>query len=243
MLVDAPGEHPEPDEDEASNEACLHKPERYTSAMPRALPFQKVVLFCPLPGKACHLKWWLAKSFADHLDIFYMYVEMGNNEHTEMQLKFQDSLHPSVIVTKPKVGGTCLNLIAANHSVRTQRLRVWTELCRVFARVVWLRQNSVEHTWLLNTRPGGYDDRASDLHQLPGLVEMRVLHGLMSWPNITMLMAYCTVEGREDHTPSWRSMETSCCQIVRINDNFWGSVIKVRLFKQSTNTISPTEAK
>jgi hypothetical protein len=34
--------------------------------------------------------WWFTKFFADHLDIFYMYAEVGNNEWTEMQFKFQD---------------------------------------------------------------------------------------------------------------------------------------------------------
>jgi SNF2 family DNA or RNA helicase len=49
-----------------------------------------------------------------------MYAEMGNDERTEMQLKFQDSPNTSVFVTTPKVGGTGLNLTAANHAVITQ---------------------------------------------------------------------------------------------------------------------------
>jgi len=40
-----------------------------------------------------------------------------------------------------------------------------------------------------------------------------------------------------------RSMETLCCQMVRMNDNYQGSEMKVPLFKHSTNTISPTDAK
>jgi hypothetical protein len=86
---------------------------------PLALPPQNVVLFCPQPGQVCHLKWWLPKFFADNLDIFYMYVEMGKEKRTEMQLKFQDSTNPSVFVTTLKVGGTGLNLTAANHVLRT----------------------------------------------------------------------------------------------------------------------------
>jgi hypothetical protein len=99
MLVKEPAEYPEPDEDEASNEALLHEPESNKCALPSAPPPQKAVLFCPLPGQVRHLKWWLTKFFADHLDIFYMYAEMGNDERTEMQLKFQDSPNPSVFVT------------------------------------------------------------------------------------------------------------------------------------------------
>jgi len=48
-----------------------------------------------------------------------MYAEMGNDECTEMQLKFQDSQNPSVFITTPKVDGTGLNLTAAKHAVIT----------------------------------------------------------------------------------------------------------------------------
>jgi hypothetical protein len=88
MLVNAAAEYPEPDEDEASNEVLLQEPESNSRALPCAPPPYKAVLFCPLPGQVYHLKWWLIKFFADHLDIFYMYAEMGNYECTEMQLKF-----------------------------------------------------------------------------------------------------------------------------------------------------------
>jgi SNF2 family DNA or RNA helicase len=48
-----------------------------------------------------------------------MYVEMGKEKRTEMQLKFQDSTNPSVFVSTLKVGGTGLNLTTANHVLRT----------------------------------------------------------------------------------------------------------------------------
>jgi len=73
MLVNEPAEYPEPDDDEASNEALLHEPKSNQSALPRAPPPpQKALLFCPLPGQVRHLKWWLSKLFVDHLDIFDM---------------------------------------------------------------------------------------------------------------------------------------------------------------------------
>jgi hypothetical protein len=133
MLVKEPPEYPEPDEDEASNEALLNEPESNKCSLPSAPPPQKAVLFCPLPGQVRHLKWWLTKFFPDHLDIFYMYAEMGNDECTEMQLKFQDSPNPSVFVTTPKVGGTGLNLTAANHAVITQKFWVLNEQRQAFA--------------------------------------------------------------------------------------------------------------
>jgi len=58
--------------------------------------------------------------FVDHLDIFYIYAEIGNDGCTEMQLKLHDLPNPSVFVTTPKVGGTSLNLTAANCAVITK---------------------------------------------------------------------------------------------------------------------------
>ena len=51
----------------------------------------------------------------------------------------------------------------------------------------------------MNTGPGGYDNRASDLHQLAGVAKMRVLHGLMSRPNIPTSMIHRILECRENH--------------------------------------------
>jgi hypothetical protein len=88
MLENPAAEYPEPDEDEASKQVLLHKPDIDSSALPCAPPPQNAVQFCSLPGQLCHLKWWLTKYCAHDLDIFYLYAEMGNNESTEMQLKF-----------------------------------------------------------------------------------------------------------------------------------------------------------
>jgi len=200
MLVNEPVEYPKPVEDEASNEALPHEPEWNNSSLPPAPPLQKVELFCPLPGLVRHLKWWLAKIFVGHLDIVYMYMEMGNDECTEMQLKFHDSPNPSVFATTPTVGGTGLNLTAANHVVITLKFWVVNEQCQAFAWVVRLGQNRVPHTWLLNTGPRGHDNKASNLHLLSGIGHMRVLHGLMSRPSITTSMIYCLLECQEDHT-------------------------------------------
>jgi len=115
MLVNEPAQYPEPDQDDESREVLLPENDRYENALPGAPPPQKAVLFCPLPGQVRHLKWWLTTFFVDNVDIFHMYAEMGNDERTEMQLKFQDSRNPSVFITTPKVGGTDLNLTAANH--------------------------------------------------------------------------------------------------------------------------------
>jgi hypothetical protein len=146
------------------------------------------------------VKWWLTKFFADNVDIFHTYAEMGNDERTEMQLKFQDSRNPSVFIPTPKVGGTGLNLTAANHAVITQKFWVLNEQQQAFAQDVRLGQNRVSHTWIRKTGTIGYDNGVSNLHQHYGVVQIRVLHGSMSRPNITTSMIYWILEAREDHT-------------------------------------------
>jgi len=187
MLVKEPAEYPEPDQDDASRETFLPE-ERNDNAPPSAPPPQKAVLFCPLPGQVHYLKWWLTKFFVDNVDIFHMYAEMGNDERTEMQLKFQDSRDTSVFITTPNLRGTGLNLTAANYVVIIQKCWVLNEQRQAFERVVWLGQNRVPHTWLLNTGPGGYDIRVTDLDEHCGVAQMRVMHGLMSQQNITTSM-------------------------------------------------------
>jgi len=44
--------------------------------------------------------------------MFHMYAEMGHDEHTEMQLKVQESQNPSAFVTTPKVAGIGQNFTA-----------------------------------------------------------------------------------------------------------------------------------
>jgi hypothetical protein len=129
-----------------------------------------------------------------------MFVEMGNDEHTEMLLKFQDSPNPSVFVTPPKVGGTGLNLTAANHAVITQRFWVLNKQRQEFEQVVRLGQTRFSHTWLQHTGPNGYDNRASDHRQLSAVAQMRVLQVLMNRLNITTTIIYCILESSWGHT-------------------------------------------
>ena len=91
MLIREPAEYPEPDQDDASTETLLPE-ERLQNAPPSAPPPQKALLFCPLAGQVRHLKWWLMKKKkTDHMGIFHMYAERGNDDRTEIQLKFHDS--------------------------------------------------------------------------------------------------------------------------------------------------------
>ena len=145
FLVKEPAEYPEPDQVNASRETLLPE-ERNGNEPPSAPPPQEAAQFCPHSGQVRHLKRWLTKFFADQVDIFHIYAKMGNHERTPMQLKFQDSPNPTEFITAPKVGGTGLNLTAANHAVITQKFWVLHEQQHTIAQVVWLGQNGVPHT-------------------------------------------------------------------------------------------------
>jgi len=114
-------EYHEHNENEVSNVGILNRIERIEITFSGEPVLQMAVLFCPLPGIVHHLVWWLTKSLVNHIDSFIMYMEMGNNNHTEMQLRFQDSPDPAVFMTAPQVGGTGLKLTATNHTAITQK--------------------------------------------------------------------------------------------------------------------------
>jgi len=58
---------------------------------------------------------------------------MGNDERTEMQLKFHVSRNPSVVITTPNMGGTGLNHTSAKYAVITQKYCVLNEKRQEFA--------------------------------------------------------------------------------------------------------------
>jgi hypothetical protein len=71
MLIKELAESHEAYQDVKSSEELLPEPDRYDNALPAASSPHQAVLFGPLSGKVCHLKWWLTKYFADHVDIFH----------------------------------------------------------------------------------------------------------------------------------------------------------------------------
>jgi len=106
MHINKPAAYPVHDDDHGSREELLLEYERHENALHSAPALQNAVLFNLLPDQVRHLQWWLTKYFVDHVDIFQMYAEMGNNECTEMQLTFQNLRNPYVFLTTPNVGGT-----------------------------------------------------------------------------------------------------------------------------------------
>ena len=164
-----------------------------------------------------------------------MYAEMGNDDLTEMQLRFQDSCTPSVFIMTPKVGGTSLNLIVAHYAVITQKFWELNEQRQPFTRDAQPGQNRVTHTCLLNTSPGGNNNCASDLHQQSGMAQKRVLHGLMSQPSITTSIIHRILQSCEDQL-----------KLLTVNGDTFQSdeqssdIVKYTLSRYSSLDIQPT---
>lgn len=154
-----------------------------------------------------------------------MNVKIGNDEWTEMQLKFYDSCNASAFVTLPKVGGTHIYLTAAIHVVITQKFWELNEQWQAFARVVRSGQTRVPHTMLANMGPSGYDIRASNLHQHSSVAQMFVPHGFISRPNITTWTITCILESREHHIK----------QLPETGDTFQSEELSSKIVKNSSS--------
>ena len=83
---------------------------------------------------------------------------------TELRNEFQNMARCAVFLTTTKVGGTGLNIVAANHAVILQKPWVLNEQRQAFGRIVRLGQTRQPHCWLLNVGPGGYNDQVTQLH-------------------------------------------------------------------------------
>jgi len=191
-------ESPESNQDNASRERLCPKHVRHEHTLPSTPP-QMGVLFCPLSGQVHDLEWWRMKCFADGVVVFHIYADIGKDDDTEMQRRFQYSQHPSVFITAPTVGGTGLTLTAGNSALVTHKFWVLHQQRQTFPWVVQLRQKWVLHSWLLCTGLGDYDNHPSDHHQFSGVVQMKVPHGFMSWPNIPTSVIYQILESYEYH--------------------------------------------
>jgi superfamily II DNA or RNA helicase len=160
---------------------------------------QKAVMFCPLPGQVRHVAWWLRLSFAAVVTIT-MSSEDTAERRTELMNEFQHTSSCAVFVTTTKIGGTGLNLVAANHAVILQKPWVLNEQRQAFGRIVRLGQMRQPHCWLLNTGPSGYDDRVTELHTLRGTAQLLVLDGLMDRPDISTEDLYNLLQSRKEET-------------------------------------------
>ena len=129
-----------------------------------------------------------------------MLSEDSADDRTELMNEFQSSGRCAMFLTITKVGGTGLNLIAANHALILQKPWVLNEQGQAFGRIVCLDQTRQLHCWLLNFGPGGYDDRVTELQHRSSAAQMRILHGLMNRPDISTEDVYNVLRTKKEET-------------------------------------------
>ena len=129
-----------------------------------------------------------------------MLSEDSADNRTKLMNEFPSTGRCTVFLTTTKVVRTRLNLISANHAVILQKLWVLNEQRQAFGRIVHLGQTRQTHCWLLNVGPGGYDDRVTELHYRSGAAQMRIRHGLMNRPDISMEDIYNLHRARKEET-------------------------------------------
>ena len=122
------------------------------------------------------------------------------DDRTELMNEFQNTARCAVFLTTTKVGGTGLNLVAANHAVILQKPWLLNEQRHPFGRIVGLGQTRKPHCWLLNVGLGGYDDRVIQLHHRSGQAQMRILHGVMNRPDLSTEDVYNMLQIRKEET-------------------------------------------
>ena len=160
---------------------------------------QKAVMFCPLPSQVRHVQWWLQHNFSQVL-LGRILSDNSPVNRTELMNKFQNMAPCAVFLTTMKLGGTGLNLMAANHAIILQKPWVLNEQRRAFGQIVRLGQTCQLHCWLLNVGPGGYEDRVTQLHHQSGQVQMRILHGVKNRLDISTQDIYNMLQIRQEET-------------------------------------------
>ena len=133
--------------------------EQFETPVPSPLR-QKALVFSLLPGQVQHIQWWL-RHYISQVHLVQMLSDDSPDNCTELMNEFQTTARCAVFLTTIKVGGTGLNLVAANHTVILQKPWVLNEQHHAFGRIVRLGQTRQPYCWLLNVGPGGYDDRVT----------------------------------------------------------------------------------
>ena len=121
-------------------------------------PPNKAVIFAPLPGQTYLLVWWL-RAFYPEVEAYHFLSLLSQKERQTTIDQFDATKKPSVLILTPAVGGTGLNLVAANHVVILQKFWNLNEQRQAVARIHRLGQMRTAPAWVLHC-VGGIDNRA-----------------------------------------------------------------------------------
>ncbi|CUS10220.1 unnamed protein product [Tuber aestivum] len=137
----------------------------------------KAVILAPLPGQASYVHWFLRTFHAGIHPIVY-HARVASRDRDRLLQEFASLDRPAALILTPALGGTGLNLVAANHVVIMQKFWNLNEQRQAVARIHRIGQRRSPKAWILHCE-GGVDDRAEELHQSRGKFEARIMHGLI----------------------------------------------------------------
>jgi len=137
----------------------------------------KVVIFAPLPGQASYINWFLG-AFHGNVHTMLYHAGLVSRDRDSLLQEFSTVNRPAALILTPALGGTGLNLVAANHVIIVQKFWNLNEQRQAVARIHRIGQGRTPNAWILHCE-GGVDDRAEELHQARGKFEARIMHGLI----------------------------------------------------------------
>jgi len=104
---------------------------------------------------------------------------------------------PATLTLTLALGGTRLNLVAANHVIIMQKFWNGNQQRQAVARIHSIGQRRIPMAWILHCETG-VDDRAEEFHKSRGKCEVRVMHRLIGQKLFSMeLMAARATRIRE----------------------------------------------
>jgi len=101
----------------------------------------KVVIFALLPGQASYVNWFLQTFHAGIHSILY-HSGIPSRDHDWLLQEFASVDRSAALILTPALGGTGLNLVAANHVIIMQKLWNLIEQGQAVARISPYRPNA-----------------------------------------------------------------------------------------------------
>ena len=158
----------------------------------------KAVIFSNLPGQTWFINWYL-KTFHSQagLRTFIFHSGRAGPQRNALIDEFSSVESPAVLVLTPTLGGTGLNLVAANHVVIFQKCWVLNEQRQAIGRIDRLGQLRSPTIWILHCE-GSIDDRAEEIHVENATYEGRIMQGLAGEPfSYKDLVSACAARRRQ----------------------------------------------
>jgi len=94
----------------------------------------KVLIFAPLPGQASYVSWFLRTFHASIHSILY-YSGVQSRDRDRLLQEFASVDRPAALILTAALGGTGLNLVAANHVIMMQRFLNFNEQRQAVTRI------------------------------------------------------------------------------------------------------------